>query len=77
MSIAPEIISTACGGAVIGTVWVIKTTFSNKNGNGNLSKNDHDIKCSAIQKRLDTGDIKFESLSQRIDKILEILLEKK
>ena len=48
-----------------------KGTLVRKNGNGKLSKSDHKELCGliqeGIQKRLDSGDLKFRDIMSKID----------
>ena len=68
MSIAPEIISSFGGAIGIGAVWAIRNFVSSRNGNGKLSKQDHKDLCEPIKKRLESGEMLFRDLSDKIDK---------
>jgi hypothetical protein len=75
MAIAPELLSGLGGGMVIGGVWLVKQVAASSNKK--MSITDHEKKCALVSERLDRGDKEFKSLSDRIDRILEILLQGK
>jgi hypothetical protein len=69
----PELLSGLGGGAVMGAIWFGKKVIDSSGKK--MSVSDHEKKCALVSERLDRGDVEFKSLSERIDRILEILLQ--
>ena len=81
MIIAPDVVIAVCtatglAGSVAG--WFGKHyTLKSKNGNGHLTKADHEALCSQVKDRLVRGDKQFESIDRKLDNITGILMKRK
>ena len=61
------ILLNGAAGLVVGSAWVARTLWSSHNGNGKLSKEDHEERCKVIKERLDRGDKQFDDIMKKID----------
>jgi hypothetical protein len=71
----PELLSGLGGGMVVGIVWFGKRIIDSSGKK--MSVDDHAKHCSVIVERLNEGDERFKSISERIDRILELLAGRK
>jgi hypothetical protein len=61
------ILINGAAGIVVGGAWIARTLWSSQNGNGKLSKEEHEVRCNVVRARLDRGDKQFDDIMKKID----------
>ena len=75
------ILFNTAAGIVVGGAWVVQYILKSRNGNGKLTKTEHDRLCEPIKESLRRGEKQFDDLSDKSDanhkEIIKYLILKK